>query len=119
VYDNLITENNHLDNRPDFAPSHWDENFRIYFLTDKMRSRCDPYFSDLCDRVGRDEITAEDEEFLKSRIQPCPAEFDNENFRNGDLSIIVTTNKKKDHINNEKVSLLLSDQREYVCNSKD
>ena len=119
VYDNLITENNHLDNRPDFAPSHWEENFRICYLTEKMRSRCDPYFSDLCDRVGKNEITSEDEEFLRSRIQPCPAEYDNENFKNGDLSIIVTTNKKKDHINNQKISYLLPDETEYTCNSID
>ena len=107
IYDNLITEKNHLDNRPDLAPSHWDENFRIHYLTEKMRSKCDVYFSELCDRVGRGEITSQDEEFFKSRIQPCPSEFDNENFKNGDLSTIVTTNKKKDYINNQKISTLL------------
>ena len=71
-----------------------------------MRSRNDPYFSDLCDRVGKAEITPDDEAYLNSRIQPCPAEYDNENFKNGSLSIIVSTNKKKDLINSEKLSSL-------------
>ena len=108
-----------MDNRPDFAPSHWNQNFRIHYLTEKMRSRDDPYFSDLCDRVGRAEITKEDEDYLMSRIQPCLEEFDNENFKNGSLSIIVTTNTKKDHINHQKLSSLLPDEKEYICNSID
>ena len=61
----MITENNNMDNRPDFAPSHWKENFKIFYLTEKMRSRKDAFFSDLCDRVGMDKITPEDELYLK------------------------------------------------------
>ena len=66
----MIFNKNHLDGRPDCAPSHWDENFVIYYLTEKMRSQTDPHFSDLCDRVGRNEISEEDERFLISRIKP-------------------------------------------------
>ena len=102
IMDNMITEKNHLDGRPDFAPSHWRENFCIYYLTEKMRSQKDPYFSNLCDRVARGELTIEDETFLKSRIQLSDSENSNEKFKNGDLSIIVTTNKKKDLINKLK-----------------
>ena len=119
VQDSVITEKTHLDNRPDFAPSHWNQNFRIYYLTQKMRSRNDPHFSDLCDRVGMDELTTEDEDYLNSRIQPCEAEHDNESFKNGSLSIIVTTNKKKDYINAQKLSYLLPNEKEYVCYSVD
>ena len=102
IYDNMVTDNNHLDGRPDCAPSHWKEYFRVFYLTEKMRSQKDPYFSSLCDRVGRGTITEDDEDFLKSRIQPTSSEECNENFKNGNLSIIVTVNKKKNLINRQK-----------------
>ena len=119
IYDSMVTDKNHLDGRPDFAPSHWNENFEIYYLTQKMRSQKDPDFSNLCDRVGRGKITDEDEKFLKNRVQNAVAEGNNENFKNGSLSIIVTTNKKKELINATKLTELLPDMQEYVCNSTD
>ena len=115
----MVTENNHLDGRPDFAPSHWKENFKIYFLTEKMRSQKDPQFSDICDRVGRGKINEDDEKFLKSRVQLTDSENLNENFKNGNLSIIVTTNRKKDLINKQKLLKLLPNEKEYICNSID
>ena len=119
IHDGMVTENNHLDGRPDFAPSHWKENFRIYYLTEKMRSQKDPQFSDLCDRVGRGKITKDDEKFLNSRVQLTDSENLNENFKNGILSIIVTTNRKKDLINKQKLAQLLPMGEEYICNSID
>ena len=74
----MITDNNHLDGRPDFAPSHWKEHFQIYYLTQKMRSQKDPNFSSICDRVGRGEINDEDEQFLQSRILSTESEKENE-----------------------------------------
>jgi hypothetical protein len=44
IYDNIITDNNNLDGRPECSPSHWKENFKIYYLTEKMRSQKDPHF---------------------------------------------------------------------------
>ena len=96
IYDNLVTDNNQLDGRPKCAPSHWNEYFKIYYLTEKMRSNQDQYFSSLCDRVARGNIDAEDKKYLRSRIQPTDSENCNENFKNGKLSIIVTINKKKE-----------------------
>ena len=58
-------------------------------------------FSDLCDRVARKTINEEDVNFLNSRIKPCPNENDNEAFKTGKLSIIVTTNMKRDIRNNQ------------------
>ena len=84
-----------------------------------MRSMKDPVFSALCDRVGIGEVTKSDEDSLRSRILPCPEEHQNENFKNGSLSIIVTTNKKKDLINNQKLTDLLPDEKEFICNSID
>ena len=119
IYDSMVTEKNHLDGRPDCAPSHWNENFEIYYLTQKMRSAKDPYFSDLCDRVGRGNINDQDEQYLKSRIQITESEKKNESFKNGSLSIIVTTNKKKDLINKQKLEELIPNDKEYICNSVD
>ena len=119
IYDNIVTDNNHLDGRPACAPSHWNEHFLIYYLTEKMRSQADPYFSSLCDRVGRGKINDEDERYLKSRIQSTELECCNDHFKNGKLSIIVTTNKKRNLINSQKLSELLPYKKEYTCNSVD
>ena len=115
----MVTERNNLDGRPDCAPSHWNENFEIYYLTEKMRSRADPYFSDLCDRVARGKITEEDIGYLNSRILNTDSENDNECYKKGKLSVIVTTNKKKDLYNSQKLQTLLPDREEFVCDSKD
>ena len=119
IYDQIVMDNNHLDGRPDCAPSHWNENFRIFYLTEKMRSQKDPYFSELCDRVGRGNLTNSDEDYLNSRVQSNDSENSNANFKNGKLSIIVTTNAKKDLINHQKLNQLLPHEKEYTCNSID
>ena len=119
IYDSIVTDNNHLDGRPSCAPSHWNEHFKVYYLTEKMRSQKDPYFSDLCDRVGRGKINNEDEKYLKSLIQFNNSENSNENFKNGCLSIIVTTNRKRNLVNSQKLSELLSQEKLYICNSVD
>ena len=84
-----------------------------------MRSKEDAEFSDICDRVGRARITEEDEEFLRRRIQETEIENKNENFKCGKISIIVTTNRKKDLVNSQKLNLLLPNQKEYSCNCVD
>ena len=119
IYDRLITDKSHVDGRPDLAPNHWKNNFKIYYLTEKMRSQEDPVFSSLCDRVGRDKINDEDEKFLMSRIHSTPSENSNEALKNGSLSIIVTTNKKRNYVNDQKLAELLPDEKLYSCNSID
>ena len=84
-----------------------------------MRNQTDQQFSSLCDRVGRGEITKEDEEYLSSRITKTDNEMDNEKFKTGKISIIVTTNKKRELINNKKLDELLPNAKEYSCNSLD
>ena len=115
----MVFERNKLDGRPACAPSHWKENFRIYYLTEKMRCQNDPHFSNLCDRVARGKQTDEDEIFLRSRIKPCESENDNENFKLGKLSIIVTTNPKRNIVNSEKLIQLIPYEKEYSCDSID
>ena len=104
IYDNIVLDNSTLDGRLQTAPSHFKENFRMYFLTEKMRSKDDQDYSDLCDRVAQNKLTGGDMEWLHSRVQNTPSEDNNENFKLGKLSIIVTTNKKHQHITNEKLN---------------
>ena len=119
VGDKYITEKSLLDHRPNCAPSYWDEYFRIFHLTEKMRCSADAQFASICDRVGEGSITKEDEEFFKSRIQECEMEHENENFKDGSIAIVVTTNKDREKINLEKLEQLLPNQKTYVCHSED
>ena len=52
-------------------------------------------------------------------MKATDAENENENFKCGKLSIIVTTNLKRNHINEEKLANLLPNEKEYSCNSID
>ena len=117
VRDKIILDNNSLDGRPDFAPSHFKENFKIFYLTEKMRNQKDETFSTLCDRVGRGKVTEENEIYLKTRIRKSENEGSNEKIKNGEISIIVTTNPKRELLNNQKLDELLPNEKEYLCNS--
>ena len=99
----MIFNRNKLDGRPQIAPNHWGENFKIYYLTEKMRSHADVEFSALCDRVSSNKLTEEDIEYLNSRVTETAEENDNESFKKGKISIIVTTNMKREHINKKKL----------------
>ena len=119
IGDRYITERSLLDHRPSCAPSYWDEHFRIFYLTEKMRSSTDASFAAICDRVGEGLITKEDEEFFKSRIIDCQMENDNEHFKEGTIAIVVTTNKHREKLNLEKLEQLLPNEKTYVCHSQD
>ena len=67
---------------PRIAENLWKQ-FRNYHLTEKVRSAEDKEFSSLCDRVGYNNLTSKDIEYLKSRDIPCPYEDDPENFKLG------------------------------------
>ena len=121
IHDSLITKNSPCDQRPSCSPSHWNENFKIYYLDQKMRCQKDPEFAGLCDRVGKGSmhLTVDDENYLRERICDTPSENKNENFTSGKIAIIVTTNKKREEINLEKLGKLLPDEPHYVCLSTD
>ena len=119
VRDQFIFEKNHLDGRPSIAPSHWDDHFRIYYLTDKMRNQKDPDFASLCDRVGNGTYTQNDLQYLKSCIRDTDSENYNENFKNGKISIIVLTNKVRQEINEHKLNTLLQGQKTYMSRALD
>ena len=87
--------------------------------TKKVRSEKDPKFGEVCDRIGTGNILPEDETYLKGMIRESPRENNNESFKNGKISVIVTTNKKREKINHEKLNQLLPHQPIVTCNSKD
>ena len=105
VRDQFIYEKNHLDGRPSISPSHWDDNFKIYYLTDKMRNQQDPEFASLCDRVGNGTYGKNDLLYL----QGCDTE--NENFKNGKVSLIVLTNIVRQEINGHKLKTLIKGRK--------
>ena len=74
----MVFDRNQLDRRPECAPSHWNENFRIYYLTEKMRCQHDQQFSSLCDRVATGRITEADEVYLQSRVRNTELEKKND-----------------------------------------
>ena len=84
-----------------------------------MRCQNDPEFSELCDRVGKGNITLEDENYFKSRILSTPLEDENVHFKEGKISIVVTTNKRREEINIEKLEKLLPNAKTYTCFSTD
>ena len=113
VLDSYVYDNNNLDGRPAISPSHWDENFRIFYLDEKMRSQKDPQFSDICDRVGNGTYDENDLNYLKNCVRLTDSENHNENFKNGKVSIIVTTNKRRQEINETKLESLLKNEKSY------
>ena len=121
VQDVYVYENARIDGRPSIAPNLWREHFDIYYMDQKMRCPDDVPFAQLCDRVGINKITAEDVSFFESRIvtEDIDEELDNENFKNGTVSIIVTTNEDREAINLEKLRALLPNEKEYTCLSYD
>ena len=121
VLDEYIFEKCRADGRPALAPSHWNENFEISYLTQKMRCSNDLEFANICDRVGKNAINSEDEEFFNSRVISSEIELEksNSNFKTGEVTIIVTTNHAREKINLEKLRSLLPNEKEYTCLSKD
>ena len=114
----MIWENSNMDSRLDIAPNHWDENFKIYHLTEKMRSK-DEVFSKISDKVRKGICDKEVVSYMESHVRSCPSEENNEQYAKGKLSIIVQTNSERDRINREKLLTLLPNEREYFVSSKD
>ena len=119
VRDKFIFEKNHLDDRPSISPSHWDDHFRIYYLSDKMRNQKDPVFASLCDRVGNGTYTKDDLFHLQSCVRETESENENENFKNGTVSIIVLTNNVRQEINAHKLNTLLQQKKSFTSVAMD
>jgi ATP-dependent DNA helicase PIF1 len=114
----MIWETSYLDNRLEISPNHWDENFKIYYLTQKMRSQ-DEEFSNICDDVRKGTCDEKVIDYFENHVGKCPSEDDNTKYADGKLSIIVTTNDAREKINNDKLEKLLPGKKVYFANAID
>ena len=56
---------------------------------------------------------------MESLVRECPNEHNNEMFKNGDISILVTTNDKRERINRSKLENLLPNEPSVSSISED
>ena len=124
VKDKWIFANNSRPQRADAtAPNKWKQNFRMYELTQKMRSLEDSSFSALCDRIGTNSLTEDDVSTLRGRIIACPNESDNDAFKSGKMAIIVKDNEKCSELNLKKLEALQGDEKLFraddICTNVD
>ena len=121
VKDQIIWEQSKLDGRIDLAPNLWDDNFRIYFLTEKMRST-DQEYSVICDQVRRGEKSQDVLDYLQSKVidvNPCQNENNLKLYQEGKICIIVSENKHRAKINLEKLNNLIPDKPSVTVLSSD
>ena len=71
-------------------------------------------FVGLCDRVGNGIFTKNDLSYLQGCVRDTDSENDNENFKSGKISIIVTTNKRRQEINERKLNCLLRSRQLFT-----
>jgi len=105
------------------APNKWKLHFKMYDLTEKMRSLEDPPFSDMCDRIATNTITDEDAATLRDRIIECPEEYSNDEYKKGDLAIRLRDKLTRERINSEKLDLIEGEKFSFkaddVCRTAD
>ena len=116
VGQSMIWNTSYMDGRIDLSPRHWDENFTICHLKEKMRSQ-DPEFSRICDKVRLGICDAEVKKYMEMHVKTCPNEDNLESYAKGKLSIIVPGNTPRNEINSMKLAELLKPYREKYFES--
>ena len=85
-----------------------------------MRSLSDPDFAAVCDSVGAGKISKPVIEYFEEKVgKTDDCFFDNDNFKKGEVAIIVADNAKVDQINHSKLSQLLPDEEQIVFKAED
>ena len=118
VKEKMIWSKSYLDGRIDLSPEYWNEHFKIYYLTEKMRSR-DDEFSVISDKVRKGICDSNVLRYMKSHVRKCPNKYNSTKYTEGKLSIIVRTNAERDRINLDLLEKLLPNERSYVCLAED
>ena len=118
VLQKFVWETSSLDNRLEISPNYWDDHFKIYYLTQKMRSQDDEY-SDISDEVRKGNCDERITKYLRNHVGSCPSENNNEKYATGKFCIIVTSNKKREAINYEKLEKLLPHKKSFYSNAID
>ena len=88
VKEKMIWTKSYLDGRPDLSPEYWNEYFKIYYLTEKMRSKDDD-FSNISDKVRKGICDSDVLRYMKSHVRKCPNKYNSKKYADGKLSIIV------------------------------
>ena len=83
-----------------------------------MRSQ-DHEFSEICDEVRKGNCDEYVTEYLNNHVGSCPSEDDNEKYASGKFCIIVTSNKKREAINHQKLEKLLPNKKTFYSNAMD
>ena len=118
VLQKFVWETSSLDNRLGISPNHWDDHFKIYYLTQKMRSQ-DNEYSDISDEVRKGNCDDNVTEYLRNHVGSCPSENDNEKYASGKFCIIVIGNNKREAINYEKLEKLIPHKKSFYSDAKD
>ena len=118
VKQRFVWETSYLDNRLEISPNYWEDHFKIYYLTQKMRSQDDKY-SDISDEVRKGNCDETVTEYLRNHVGSCPSENDNEMYALGKFCIIVTSNPKRESINYEKLEKLIPNKKSFYSNAMD
>ena len=71
-----------------------------------MRAQKDPEFASICDRVGNGKYSKEDIKYLNKCVRDTKSEDMNDKFKDGKVSYIVTTNKRRQNVNEMKLENL-------------
>ena len=79
-----------------------------------MRSQ-DEEYSTICDKVRKGICDENVIQYMLSHVRSCPSEDVNERYQSGKFCIIVTTNKSRNRINNEKLEQLLPSADSYLA----
>ena len=118
VGDNWVFKNTSISGRCNSTATNlWKVKFKLYKLTEHVRSGGDETYSWLQENIASGIVTEEMIPYLESRVQQCDTEFDNRWYRDGRQVMITPTHEVKDEFN----SLLLSklEGHEYVLDAVD
>ena len=118
VKEKMIWSKSYLDGRVDLSPEYWNEYFKIYYLTEKMRSK-DDEFSIISDKVRKGICDSNVLKYMKNHVRKCPNKYNSEKYTLGRLSIIVRTNAERDRINSDMLEKLLPNERTYINLAED
>ena len=118
VLQKFVWETSSLDNRLGISPNHWHDHFKIYYLTQKMRSQ-DNEYSDISDEVRKGNCDDNVTEYLRNHVGSCPSENDNEKYASGKFCIIVIGNDKREAINYEKLEKLIPHKKSFYSDAQD
>lgn len=120
VKDKYLFANTNLDGRPqNLAVNWWKTHFKMYSLSEKMRSLDDKDFASVCDSVGRGEVNNLIINYFEERIQVYEGANRNEEFQSGRLAIITADNAKVSNLNKDKLESLLPDEIKHTFWAED